>query len=928
MQTAEQLSSRYARRFRYRDSPADLAAEFRMKLPASILFSISLGVMVTALVAFAMHPELLTDPANWFAGAHASELLSLTALIILVLVVVIVASTFSLMRSRRDSKQHLLAQQQADRQQAIFNALPHAMLLIDTGATIITSNPAGEDTLERSQTELVGISATSLLASQARVPPCLTTPVEPGTAIVEMARPDGSCFTAELKVSLIPHNIESAIYLLSIHDISEQQQLNREANLKIQVLSKSANQFHALAQVSPVGIYRTDIHGAITMANRRWQAMAGVSDKSFSGSSWLDHIHPDDRARAISAWHRMVQEGMSFSMEYRYQHPDGRHVWVYGEANLEADANVNLSGFVGTTMDITERRKLELTLRLLNVISSETKTSIESKIRRLLEHGKSMLEFSTGYVARLSNQTLYFEHDGEIGDCYGDRDAIPLTQSFDLQTIRNGSLHGIECASREGWHEHPGFIEFRIEAYLGTAIIVDGEVWGTLAFLDKKPRPKAYSKEEREVTMLMGRWIGGELAKQFAQQALQVSETRFRDFADVAADWFWEVDVNGKFTYISEAVTVVTGRSPEEFIGRNRESFYKGNPEQMSTEEKATWDAYRNAIALQQPFKFEYRLKHKNGNTVYCFVIGKPTFDPHGQFSGHRGVGRDITQQIKAESELRRHRDYLRELVEERTADLFDAKERAEAANQAKSEFLANISHELRTPMHAVLSFADLGKRKADPQATHLQRYFDRIQHSGSRLMLLLNDLLDLSKLEAGQMLLSIAPAQIPDLIDSCQNELESLLKTKAIELEVENKATHCKVNCDSQRITQVIHNLLGNAIKFSPNDTKIQITLENADRQNTQVAQQGGLTIAVSDYGVGIPQEELETVFDKFVQSSKTKTGAGGTGLGLAICKEIISRHDGRIWAEQNPHGGAVFKLWLPLQGPKQTEHSRNQAA
>ncbi len=260
----------------------------------------------------------------------------------------------------------------------------------------------------------------------------------------------------------------------------------------------------------------------------------------------------------------------------------------------------------------------------------------------------------------------------------------------------------------------------------------------------------------------------------------------------------------------------------------------------------------------------------------------------------------------------------LQERVNEQTADLLKAKEAAEHASQAKSEFLANISHELRTPMHAILAFSQMGiKKTSTEQADKLVHYFSRINASGNRLLQLVNELLDFAKLEAGRMQFHFSDQDLVMVIEDVIAEMAAVLKNKSLDLKVEPArfATHALI--DVQRMHQVMRNLLSNAIKFSEQDQAIRVTLSETEMSpvDAESASIPAITVSVIDNGVGIPDDELQSVFDKFVQSTKTGPDAGGTGLGLAICKEIISAHGGTIQAMANPGGGAVITFTIPRQ-------------
>ncbi|MEM7293664.1 MAG: ATP-binding protein [Pseudomonadota bacterium] len=269
------------------------------------------------------------------------------------------------------------------------------------------------------------------------------------------------------------------------------------------------------------------------------------------------------------------------------------------------------------------------------------------------------------------------------------------------------------------------------------------------------------------------------------------------------------------------------------------------------------------------------------------------------------------TQELDSlNSELRAHRDDLKSLVEQQTSELVQAKNQAEAANIAKSEFLANMSHELRTPMHAILSFSQFGIEEAvETDPDQLKSYFDTIYGSGQRLLSLLDNLLDLSKLEAGCMPLNPRRQSVVPIIEMAVKEFTALARRNQLRLDVTIADELCDIECGSDKLLQVMRNLISNSIKFSNQGEVIEISANNTTMDSAIPA----IEICVRDFGVGIPEEDLDSVFDKFVQSSKTRSGAGGTGLGLAISREIVHLHLGRIFATPVDSKGTLFKVILP---------------
>jgi len=270
----------------------------------------------------------------------------------------------------------------------------------------------------------------------------------------------------------------------------------------------------------------------------------------------------------------------------------------------------------------------------------------------------------------------------------------------------------------------------------------------------------------------------------------------------------------------------------------------------------------------------------------------------------------EIEHREKAELELSALNVSLEDEVEERTRELIKARDDANAANIAKSQFLANMSHELRTPMHWILNYSSFAIKKltkhGDGMDKELHHFVSEIKEGGTRLLKLLNNILDLSKMDAGKTVFDIAPNDIVQTINNSIVKFRNCADEKNITIGFSSSGEAIERNFDQEYIMQVMTNLLSNAIKFSPENQAIEVVVECSDVTTL---------VSVADRGPGVPQDETEMIFDKFVQSSKTCSGAGGTGLGLAICKDIISSHNGRIWCSDNPNGnGSVFSFTLPV--------------
>ncbi len=248
----------------------------------------------------------------------------------------------------------------------------------------------------------------------------------------------------------------------------------------------------------------------------------------------------------------------------------------------------------------------------------------------------------------------------------------------------------------------------------------------------------------------------------------------------------------------------------------------------------------------------------------------------------------------------------LQAAVDEKTQALEIAKNDAEAHSRAKSEFLANMSHELRTPLHSILAYAQFGLRDAAPEPADIREYFEHIHTGGVVLLDLLNDLLDLAKLESGRMVFENMDTVLQEVIESSIAEFGSQASLHHACVELDSRLDGLVTVLDPTKFQQLLRNLISNALKFSPEGGVVNVVarVENED-----------VIVEVLDEGVGISEDELESIFDKFIQSSKTKSGAGGTGLGLAICREIIASLDGVIFADNRPGGGAAFTVRFPVR-------------
>ncbi len=369
---------------------------------------------------------------------------------------------------------------------------------------------------------------------------------------------------------------------------------------------------------------------------------------------------------------------------------------------------------------------------------------------------------------------------------------------------------------------------------------------------------------------------------------LREVERRLRDVSEAAGEYIWEVDFDGHYTYLSDRVCDVLGYPLDKLIGHHPLSFVP--PEDVDSVRETSESILREKRSFRD---FEHRMIRGDGKIIWLSVNGVPVSNMLGQVTGYRGAGLDITSRKHAEQEL------IRE------------KEAAQAADRAKSEFLAVMSHEIRTPLNSVLGFADL--LTETPLDTIQKEQVDMIRRSGDALLVLLNDILDFSRIESGKM--PIQPSSVD--IRECLRDVVDLYGATAqskglgIRIDVEDQVPSALCT-DPGRLRQILLNLIGNAVKFTPSGEIVVSAKRGAhDPEDGRFP----LLVEVSDSGIGIPPDRIARLFKPFSQAdSSTTRRFGGTGLGLAICKRLAELLGGNVSLVRSSPSGSVFALELSL--------------
>ncbi|MBW4468246.1 MAG: PAS domain S-box protein [Pegethrix bostrychoides GSE-TBD4-15B] len=619
---------------------------------------------------------------------------------------------------------------------------------------------------------------------------------------------------------------------------------------------------------------------------------------------WQERMHPEDRHRVAASIQQALADQSSFSEEYRYQLLDGRMVWrwvmgqgLYSEGGLER--------VLGVVQDITERKETELALQQLN---AELELRVQMRTQEL------------EYQSHLLRQTK--NHYQQILDAIPDLIFCKTDQSrivYANKAFRDYAGQGFLGAGLEEFQAHADQPHINLEyinqylkddfAVLSTGNVLKTEEpilsqTGELRLFSTIKAPIFNSQGEALQVVGISRDITD---RDRAEQALRESEARYQTLAQVSPVGIFRTNLDGDCIYANDRWCQIAGLSLAVALGQGWVSaIYPDDRARIFAE----W--YQAAEAGQQ-FQSEYRFQNVDTEQI-TWVLAQAIAeqDQAGNRVGHVGTITDITDCKLAEQALRRLNLELEARVEQRTLELQATAQAAEAANQAKSIFLANMSHELRTPLNAILGFSQLLNRDS-ALPPEQQQQVSIINRSGERLLNLINDILEMSKIEAGRVILTPSCFDLRELIISLKELFQLKASSKGLQLVTQiDAAVPPQIETDEGKLRQVLMNLLSNAIKFTQQG-RVTLSLQVAPSSEANAAAVM-LQFAVEDTGLGIHPDEQAALFEPFVQTQAGKASQEGTGLGLPISRQFVQLMGGTLTVESNLGQGAKFYFQIPV--------------
>ncbi len=650
-------------------------------------------------------------------------------------------------------------------------------------------------------------------------------------------------------------------------------------------------------------IFQVNTRDELVYLNPAWTEITGWHLEDSLGRKLPEFIHPEERAFFHTQCDRLINshiERCGYEVRILGSEGDYHHLELCAQPVI--DDMQNISGIVGSLHDITERKvaggELEQRLefeRLVSTISSRFINLDLEQIDREIHYGLEII----GHFLRMDwcfvmligsdRRSMSIHHEWcSLG--IDSRIANIKNISFNEKTwwceilaaSKNIQINDIDNMPPEAEREKAMLDELGIKSLLSVPMIYGGRLKGALVFgmIRKKNTWDPYTIG---LLRTLGEIITSALERKKSIQALRESESRYQELFNAVIEGLGFVDDKEIIRLCNPAFArIFEFDSPQDLIGRSILDFI---PEELQDFIHIQTELRRKNKSSQ----YEIQIQTRRQNEKSILVSVSPQFDSRGIFVGSFANLVDITE--------RRHLEEQLELTTKA----------AESANKAKSAFLANMSHELRTPLNSIIGFTDLIWNGTAGEINETQKeYLEIISQSGLNLMEMINDLLDLAKIEAGRAEVKNEKVDLAALLARSIDTVKSLAIKKQLELgsSLENAGY---VWGDEKKIRQTVYNLLSNAIKFTPEGGKIGI----------DVWEQGdNIGISIWDTGIGISPENQKLIFEEFKQVEGSYTRKfRGTGLGLALCRNFVEMLGGRIWVESEEGKGSRFSFILPRE-------------
>jgi len=672
-----------------------------------------------------------------------------------------------------------------------------------------------------------------------------------------------------------------------------------ESEEKYRLISESARDL--------ISLHKPD--GEYTYASPSSFELLGYKPNELIGNSVFNYFHPDDlKAMKANSFKDLVGNKGKSNIEYRIARKDGEYVWFESYNRPIRDKTGNVIAYQSSTRDISKRKAHELKLqktdvklglykeglKTLNEITSNIELTSDQQLSQALWLSTEFLGLDCGIITEVVN------NDYKVLKMYGEDIYLksgfvsPFDQTFCQIAYAKEAVLSIEQVSKTTYKVHPCYENRKIECYIGIPYYVSGQKRGTIHFSSIKPRAEEFDLNEQEFVKLLAQWIGFILQHQEYEKKLMADKMILQAFVMAAPAAIAMFDKDLRYITASDKWYSEYDLEDEYIIGR---SYFEVFPEIGQEWE----EIFQRALSGNTESNDQDLFERANGEIKWIKWEVKPWYSKLDTIGGLIMHTEDISQQKEQQLQLK------------------IAKRKAEQASKAKEQFLSTMSHEIRTPLNAIIGMTDLMLME-DQDDEQLKR-LKLLKFSGENLLVLINDILDFNKIEAGKLEFEIADFNLRSLLERSQGSMQNITDRKGIELHLNFDENIPKyVKGDVVRLGQVITNLVNNAIKFTEKGyVSLKVRLVHKDDHHCTIK------FEIKDTGIGIPDRKLKTIFESFEQGGADITRKyGGSGLGLAITKKLLTLMNSGIQVHSTEGLGSVFffELTLPIgEKPAETE-------
>ncbi len=743
--------------------------------------------------------------------------------------------------------------------EVLFESIPDLAMLLDADLKIRFSNRAAKGL---SRSELIGIPLHSLANPEHKVRERLRDALASGAPTrycTSYKQPDGSTASFEsVATRSLVDGRASSVVVLSM-DITERTRAER-------ALRESEARHRAMFEEAPLGIALIDsLTGHIYEVNPRFAEIAGRSREEMATIDWMSITHPEDVQEDLDNMALLNAGKISgFAMCKRYLRPDGSETWIDMTIAPVAVEDESKPRHLCMIDDITERKRAEEALqqRTHDLAKRVKELDCLYSVSRLVERpGFSQEEFFQGTV-----------------------DQIPPSWQYPEITCARMTVDGEHYISAN-FRETP----WRQRSELAVA----GQHVGSLEVFYMEARPDAhegpFSREERSLLEALAERVGRVIERKRLERDLALNTETLSLAQEIAKVGSWSLDLRDNHLSWSDEVYRIFGFEPQRF-----EATYEAFLDSVHPGDRDVVRAsFAKSIETNSPYEIEHRVLRPGGEVRIVREKSINFVGESGEVIRSVGMVHDVTKLKQVEKALRQ------------------AKRAADVANQAKSTFLASMSHEIRTPLTAILGCVDI-LNQPDRDAALFPQLPEMIRRNADHLLSLIDNVLDLSKIEAGELEPSLEPCDVADLLNRIVETENPGAARKGLSLRAVVEGPFPKsVVTDALRLRQIVINLVGNALKFTEvGGVTLRARVELGERPNSRT-----LKVTVEDTGVGIPPEQMEVIFKPFGQvDASTTRRYGGVGLGLAISRRLAHLLGGEITAESQAGRGTTIMLRLPL--------------